>query len=228
MSLDDGLVMQIHPGSFRNHNAALFAAFGRDVGADIPTRTDYVHALKPLLDRFGNETRLTIILFTLDETAYGRNSRRSPGTTRRFALGRPGGSSIRRRACAASREIATETAGFAQYGRLQRRYAGVHLDPGPPRRRPPGGLRLPRRTGGDAPAGRGRGVRGSPRLGLRAGQARLPAVRVQKPNRLKLPALVRCTHHGKNVLHCGKRSPALRNPACPERVAAFMFASEAS
>jgi glucuronate isomerase len=72
MSLDDGLVMQLHPGSFRNHNAALFAEYGRDKGADIPTRTDYVRALKPLLDRFGNDPRLTLILFTLDETSYAR------------------------------------------------------------------------------------------------------------------------------------------------------------
>jgi glucuronate isomerase len=72
MSLDDGLVMQLHPGSFRNHNARLFEAFGRDKGADIPTGTEYVRALKPLLDRFGNEPGLTLILFTLDETAYAR------------------------------------------------------------------------------------------------------------------------------------------------------------
>ncbi len=72
MSLDDGLVMQIHPGSFRNHNRQLFAQFGRDKGADIPTRTDYVHALRPLLDRFGNEADLSIILFTLDESSYAR------------------------------------------------------------------------------------------------------------------------------------------------------------
>ena len=72
MSLEDGLVMQIHPGSVRNHNAAVFARFGRDMGADIPGRTDYVRALKPLLDRFGNEPKLTLILFTLDETAYSR------------------------------------------------------------------------------------------------------------------------------------------------------------
>ena len=72
MSLDDGLVMQIHPGSHRNHDAAVFERFGRDKGADIPTRTDYVKALKPLLDRFGNEPNLTIVLFTLDETAYSR------------------------------------------------------------------------------------------------------------------------------------------------------------
>lgn len=72
MSLDDGLVMQIHPGSFRNHNLKLFEHFGRDKGADIPTRTDYVHALKPLLDRFGNSADLSIILFTLDESSYAR------------------------------------------------------------------------------------------------------------------------------------------------------------
>lgn len=72
MSLDDGLVMQIHPGSFRNHNARLFSRYGRDKGADIPMATSYVQALKPLLDRFGNESKLTIILFTLDETVYSR------------------------------------------------------------------------------------------------------------------------------------------------------------
>ena len=63
MSLDDGLVMQIHPGSARNHNRKLFERYGRDVGADIPGPTNYVHALRPLLDRFGNEPGLTIILF---------------------------------------------------------------------------------------------------------------------------------------------------------------------
>ncbi|MDA8125172.1 MAG: glucuronate isomerase [Deltaproteobacteria bacterium] len=72
MSLDDGLVIQIHPGAFRNHNEALFRRFGRDKGADIPVRTEYTQALKPLLDRFGNEPDLTVVLFTLDETAYSR------------------------------------------------------------------------------------------------------------------------------------------------------------
>ena len=72
MSVEDGLVMQIHPGAYRNHNPRVFGAFGLDKGCDIPMRTDYVHDLKPLLDRFGNEKRLTIILFTLDESAYSR------------------------------------------------------------------------------------------------------------------------------------------------------------
>ena len=66
------MVMQIHPGSFRNHNAELLAKFGRDKGADIPMPTDYVRGLKPLLDKLGNHGDLTIILFTLDETTYSR------------------------------------------------------------------------------------------------------------------------------------------------------------
>ncbi|MDW4499671.1 glucuronate isomerase [Sulfitobacter sp. D35] len=72
MSLDDGLVLQIHPGSFRNHSEPTMARFGRDKGFDIPTRTDYVRALKPLLDAVGTDPRLAVVLFTLDETAYSR------------------------------------------------------------------------------------------------------------------------------------------------------------
>lgn len=72
MSIDDGLVMQIHPGAFRNHNAKVFKRFGRDKGADIPSRTEYVRSLKPLLDKYGNDPRLSVILFTLDESTYAR------------------------------------------------------------------------------------------------------------------------------------------------------------
>ncbi|MGL4240847.1 MAG: glucuronate isomerase [Beijerinckiaceae bacterium] len=112
MSLDDGLVMQIHPGSFRNHSPALFARFGRDKGADIPTRTDYVRALKPLLDAVGMEPRLTVIVFTLDETSYGRELAPMAGVYPALRLGpawwffdAPEG--MRR-----FRELTTETAGF--------------------------------------------------------------------------------------------------------------------
>src|SRR5690606_22750391 len=72
MSLEDGLVMQIHSGVRRGHNTRMQAAFGANRGDDIPTRSDFVGNLKPLLDRFGNEPGLTIILFTLDETTYAR------------------------------------------------------------------------------------------------------------------------------------------------------------
>jgi glucuronate isomerase len=72
MSIEDGLVMQLHPGSFRNHNAPLFRRYGRDLGADIPGAIDYVRALRPLLNRHGNDPRLTFIVFTLDESTYAR------------------------------------------------------------------------------------------------------------------------------------------------------------
>ncbi|MGH8223255.1 MAG: glucuronate isomerase [Woeseiaceae bacterium] len=112
MSIDDGLVMQIHPGSFRNHSAPVFERFGRDKGFDIPMRTDYVRALKPLLDRLGLDPRLSIILFTLDESAYSRELAPLAGVYPSLKLGpawwfhdSPGG--MRR-----FRELTTETAGF--------------------------------------------------------------------------------------------------------------------
>lgn len=72
MSLDDGLVMQLHPGAHRNHNDPLFKKFGADIGGDIPMPTNYVNALKPLLNKYGNDPHLTLILFTLDESSYAR------------------------------------------------------------------------------------------------------------------------------------------------------------
>jgi glucuronate isomerase len=72
MSIEDGLVMQIHPGAFRNHNKSVFEVYGRDKGADVPSSTEYIQALKPLLDKYGNNPSLNIILFTLDETVYSR------------------------------------------------------------------------------------------------------------------------------------------------------------
>lgn len=72
MSVDDGLVMQIHPGSYRNHNEALYERFGPDVGADIPIRTEYTRNLKTLLNRYGTNPEFTLVVFTLDETTYGR------------------------------------------------------------------------------------------------------------------------------------------------------------
>jgi glucuronate isomerase len=72
MSIDDGLVMQLHPGSMRNHSRSVFEGFGVDKGFDIPMRTDFVKALKPLLDAHGHDKRLTLVLFTLDESTYGR------------------------------------------------------------------------------------------------------------------------------------------------------------
>ncbi|OQM73558.1 glucuronate isomerase [Manganibacter manganicus] len=112
MSVDDGLVMQLHPGSFRNHNPSLFADFGFDKGADIPTRTDYVHDLKPLLDVFGNDSRLTLILFTLDETSYGRELAPLAGHYPILRLGPPWWFFDSPEGMRRFRELTTETAGF--------------------------------------------------------------------------------------------------------------------
>jgi glucuronate isomerase len=112
MSLDDGLVMQIHPGSFRNHNPLVFKRFGRDKGADIPQRTDYVRALKPLLDRFGNDAALTVILFTLDESGYSRELATLAGHYPCLKLGPPWWFHDSPEGMRRFREQTTETAGF--------------------------------------------------------------------------------------------------------------------
>ena len=112
MSLEDGLVLQIHAGSRRNHSAFMFDRFGRDKGFDIPGRTDYVSAIKPMLDVVQMERDLTIILFTLDETAYGRELAPLAGAYPALKLGPPwwffdSYEGIRR-----FRETTTETCGF--------------------------------------------------------------------------------------------------------------------
>jgi glucuronate isomerase len=112
MSLDDGLVMQIHPGSVRNHNRALHQRYGRDIGADIPRPTNYVDALRPLLDRFGNESNLTIILFTLDESTYSRELAPLAGHYPCLRLGPPWWFYDSPEGMLRFREQVTETAGF--------------------------------------------------------------------------------------------------------------------
>ncbi|MDR3512249.1 MAG: glucuronate isomerase [Caulobacteraceae bacterium] len=113
MSLDDGLVMQIHPGSFRNHNRLLFERFGRDKGADIPTPTDYVRALKPLLDRFGNDAAFSLIVFTLDETSYARELAPLAGHYPALKLGPAWWFNDSPEGMRRFREQTTETAGFS-------------------------------------------------------------------------------------------------------------------
>lgn len=113
MSMEDGLVLQVHAGSWRRHNPALTARYGSDKGADIPTAMDYVGALKPLLDRFGNEPSLRIVVYTLDESTYSRELAPLAGHYPALRLGPPwwfhdSPEGIRR-----FRHLATETAGFA-------------------------------------------------------------------------------------------------------------------
>jgi glucuronate isomerase len=112
MSVEDGMTMQIHPGSCRNHNARLFHSHGRDKGADIPTRTDYVHALKPMLDVVGNEPDLTVILFTLDESTYARELAPLAGHYPCLRLGPSWWFHDSPEGMRRFREMTTETAGF--------------------------------------------------------------------------------------------------------------------
>ncbi|TYC63584.1 glucuronate isomerase [Rhodobacterales bacterium] len=112
MSLEDGLVLQIHPGSFRNHSGPILQAFGRDKGFDIPTRTDYVRALRPLLEAVGLEKDLSVILFTLDETAYARELAPLAGVYPVLKLGPPWWFYDSPEGMRRFREMTTETAGF--------------------------------------------------------------------------------------------------------------------
>lgn len=112
MSLEDGLIMQIHAGSRRNHSVQIFTQFGRDKGFDIPGSTDYVTALKPLLDVVGMEPNLTIILFTLDETVYAREIAPLAGAYPALKLGPPWWFHDSYEGIKRFREMTTETAGF--------------------------------------------------------------------------------------------------------------------
>ncbi|MBI9049170.1 MAG: glucuronate isomerase [Anaerolineaceae bacterium] len=89
MSCEDGLVMQLHPGSLRNHNEVIFQKFGLDKGCDIPVATEYTNNLRPLLNKYGNDSRLILILFTLDESNYSRELATLAGHYPAIKLGPP-------------------------------------------------------------------------------------------------------------------------------------------
>ncbi len=198
MSLDDGLVMQIHPGSFRNHNATLHGRFGRDRGADIPRPTGYVDALKPLLDRFGNETGL------VGDRVHARREQllARAGAARRSLPGaatRPGVVVPRQpeRLDALPRTDQRDR-GFLQHRRFQRRHARAAVDPCTARRRAARRLQLPRTVGRGAPDRRGRSRRGrrrprlslaearvSPRLNPRTGDQACTSTSVTRPTPIR-------------------------------------------
>ena len=112
MSIEDGMVMQLHPGVWRSHNEAVLARFGRDKGGDIPTSGEFVRALKPLLDLYGNDPRLTLILFTLDEDVYSRELAPLAGHYPALKLGPPWWFHDSPEGMRRFRERTTETAGF--------------------------------------------------------------------------------------------------------------------
>jgi glucuronate isomerase len=112
MSVEDGLTMQIHPGSVRNYNKQVYEKFGRDKGADIPSATEYVRALRPLLSKYGNEPNFTLILFTLDESTFSRELAPLAGHFPSVKLGPPWWFHDSPEGMMRFRETATETAGF--------------------------------------------------------------------------------------------------------------------
>ena len=112
MSLEDGLVMQLHPGSVRNHNRWLYARHGRDVGGDIPQATEYLHALTPLLDAYGNDPRLRVVVYTLDEYTFSRELAPLAGGYAALYLGAPWWFLDAPEVLRRFRESVTESAGF--------------------------------------------------------------------------------------------------------------------
>ena len=112
MSIDDGLVLQLHPGAVRNHNGWLHTTHGRDVGGDIPQATDYVHALAPLLDAYGNDPRLRVVVYTLDEYTYSRELAPLAGGYAALYLGAPWWFLDTPDAMLRFREAVTDSAGF--------------------------------------------------------------------------------------------------------------------
>ena len=112
LSLEDGLVMQLHPGSFRDHNRAVAERFGADKGADIPVATEYTRNLHALLNAYGNEPGFTLVLFTLDETTYSRELAPLAGHYPSVVLGPPWWFHDSIEGMLRFRHMATETAGF--------------------------------------------------------------------------------------------------------------------
>jgi glucuronate isomerase len=113
MSIEDGLVMQLHVGSFRNHNPLIYERFGTDMGADIPTASEFTRNLRPLLSKYGNETRLTLILFNLDESTYSRELAPLAGHYPPLRLGPPWWFFDSLNGMERFRELVIETAGLA-------------------------------------------------------------------------------------------------------------------
>lgn len=112
MSIEDGLTMQIHPGSYRNHNEIIYNRFGLDKGCDIPMQTEYTFNLKELLNKYGNNENLTVIVFTLDETSYARELAPLAGHYPAMKLGPAWWFHDSLEGMMRFRKMVTETAGF--------------------------------------------------------------------------------------------------------------------
>ncbi|WP_182358946.1 glucuronate isomerase [Tomitella gaofuii] len=112
MSVDDGLVMTVHPGVHRNHSTDTFEVYGPDTGHDIPVRTEYVQSMQPLLRRFGTAPGFHLVLFTVDETVYSREIAPLAGFYPSVYIGAPWWFLDAPDAVGRFRAATTETAGF--------------------------------------------------------------------------------------------------------------------
>jgi glucuronate isomerase len=114
MSVEDGLVMTLHPGVYRNHHTPTTNRFGADVGCDIPIGMEFTRALQPMLERYGTADGFHLVLFTMDETVYSREIAPLAGFYPSVYVGAPwwfldAPGAIRR-----FRDAVTESAGFGR------------------------------------------------------------------------------------------------------------------
>ena len=114
MSVDDGLVMTLHPAVRRNHHAPTSARFGSDTGHDIPVRAEFTRALQPLLERYGTHPNLQLVLFTTDESVYSRELAPLAGFYPSVFVGAPWWFLDAPEAIHRFRSAVTETAGFTR------------------------------------------------------------------------------------------------------------------
>jgi glucuronate isomerase len=114
MSVEDGLVMTIHPGSYRNHHEPTFNSHGADTGHDIPFAVNYTEAIRPLLQDFGTAKDFHLVLFTLDETVFSRELAPLAGFYPSVYLGAPWWFLDAPDAMLRFRSAVTETAGFSR------------------------------------------------------------------------------------------------------------------
>ena len=159
MSVDDGLVMTLHPGVHRNHHSPTLKEFGPDTGHDIPVAVEFTRSLQPLLDRFGTAPELHLVLFTVDETVFSREIAPLAGFYPAVYAGVPWWFLDAPEAIRRYRGAVTRDAGLLPDLGLHRRHPRLLLDPRAARHVPPPRQRLPRRARRAAPARRGRGVR---------------------------------------------------------------------
>jgi len=89
MSCEDGLVMQIHPGVYRNHNSQVYDQYGPNMGFDIPISVEFTNNLHQMLANFGNHPNFNLILFTVDESTYSRELAPLAGAYPSIKLGPP-------------------------------------------------------------------------------------------------------------------------------------------